>query len=309
MTVLINERPVTAELQAFIDQVVAEAEAAFSVFRETNTITANGTVGFIERVPGEELLVSVNYGGPWNHRKPLQATVTDFTGNVIVGKGKGGLGRYTKLFQTHADITTISHVHSPYLGAWAQTQRSLPISYVPVQRYQLSRELPVYIDRRQDEVDFILERLAENPYTPAILEANGGATVWGRGRRRHSPDSSGSPPAAAPRSDGVRPVAATAGPAAGRADGAAVAVDHHGLPAIQTGGERATQLRGVVVGGATAGPLGAELITGAGCCAATGSLPGRRLKPTATTSVSRSGTSASISSATVPWPAAIISSS
>ena len=52
MTVLINERPVTAELQAFIDQVVAEAEAAFTVFRETNTITANGTVGFIERVPG-----------------------------------------------------------------------------------------------------------------------------------------------------------------------------------------------------------------------------------------------------------------
>ena len=106
MTVLINERPITAELQTFIDQVLAEAEAAFTVFRETNTITANGTVGFIERVPGEELLVSVNYGGPWNHRKPLQATVTDFAGNVLVGKGKGGLGRYTKLFQTHADITT-----------------------------------------------------------------------------------------------------------------------------------------------------------------------------------------------------------
>ena len=67
MTVLINERPITAELQTFIDQVVAEAQAAFSVFRETNTITANGTVGFIERVPGEELLVAVNYGGPWNH--------------------------------------------------------------------------------------------------------------------------------------------------------------------------------------------------------------------------------------------------
>jgi len=180
MTVLINERPVTAELQAFIDQVLAEAEAAFGVFRETNTITANGTVGFIERVPGEELLVAVNYGGPWNHRKPLQATVSDFSGNVIVGKGKGGLGRYTKLFQTHADITTVSHVHSPYLGAWAQTHRTLPFHYVPVQRYQLARELPVYIDRRQAEVDFILDKIAENPFNLAILEANGGATVWGK---------------------------------------------------------------------------------------------------------------------------------
>jgi len=29
------------------------------------------------------------------------------------------------------------------------------------------------------QVDFILERLAESASTPAILEANGGATVWG----------------------------------------------------------------------------------------------------------------------------------
>ena len=180
MTVLINEQPVSQELQGFINQVLVEAEEAFTVFRETNTITANGTVGFIERVPGEELLVSVNYGGPWNYRKPLTATVTDFAGKVIVGKGKGGFGRYTKLFQEHADIPTVSHVHSPYLGAWAQTQRTLPFHYVPVQRYQLARELPVYIDRRQQEVDFILDKIAENPFNLAILEANGGSTVWGK---------------------------------------------------------------------------------------------------------------------------------
>jgi ribulose-5-phosphate 4-epimerase/fuculose-1-phosphate aldolase len=115
--------------------------------------------------------------------EPPQATAGHgdrLSGNVIVGKGKGGLGRYTKLFQTHADITTVSHVHSPYLGAWAQTHRTLPFHYVPVQRYQLARELPVYIDRRQAEVDFILDKIAENPFNLAILEANGGATVWGK---------------------------------------------------------------------------------------------------------------------------------
>ncbi|WP_273820844.1 MULTISPECIES: class II aldolase/adducin family protein [Pseudomonas] len=185
MTALLNESSVNEalldkELQAFVDKVLVEAEEAFTVFRETHTITANGTVGFIERVPGRELLVSVNYGGPWNYRKPLQATVTDFAGNVLLGKGKGGLGRYTRLFQQHTDITTVSHVHSPYLGAWAQTHRTLPFHYVPVQRYQLARELPVYIDRRQAEVDFILEKIAENPFNLAILEANGGSTVWGK---------------------------------------------------------------------------------------------------------------------------------
>ncbi|HEK0906426.1 TPA: class II aldolase/adducin family protein [Pseudomonas putida] len=177
MTVLIKEQ---IDLDTFVDQVVAEAEAAFTVFRETHTITANGTVGFIERVPGQELLVSVNYGGPWKRHQPLQASVSDFAGNVVRGKAKGGLGRYTKLFQTHADVSTVSHVHSPYLGAWAQTHRTLPFHYVPVQRYQLARELPVYIDRRQAEVDFILDKIAENPFNLAILEANGGATVWGK---------------------------------------------------------------------------------------------------------------------------------
>ena len=98
----------------------------------------------------------------------------------IRDRGKGGLGRYTKLFQQHSDITTVSHVHSPYLGAWAQTHRTLPFHYVPVQRYQLARELPVYIDRRQPEVDFILDSIAQNPFNLAILEANGGSTVWGK---------------------------------------------------------------------------------------------------------------------------------
>jgi L-ribulose-5-phosphate 4-epimerase len=176
----IAETPsLSEEILAFVEQTKQEAQLAFDVFRETNTITANGTVGFVQRVPGHELLVSVNYPGPFNRGKELRATVTGFDGTVYIGKGPAGQGRYTKLFIEHPDVTTISHVHSPALGAWAQTHRTLPIRYVPVQRYKLIRELPVYIDRRQAEVDFILDNLKINPHTPAILEANGGATVWG----------------------------------------------------------------------------------------------------------------------------------
>ena len=91
----------------------------------------------------------------------------------------GAPPRFTKLFQQHPEVTTISHVHTPYLGAWAQTHRTLPIRYVPVQRFKLIREIPIYIDRRQPEVDFIIDTLRQNPHHTAILEANGGATVWG----------------------------------------------------------------------------------------------------------------------------------
>ena len=170
-----------SEAAAFVAKAVDEAELAFHVFRETGTITANGTVGFVERIPGENKLVNLNYPGPFQRNKRVEPTVVGFDGTAYLGEVRGGgQGRYTKIFERHADITTVSHVHSPYLGAWAQTHRTLPIHYVPVQRFLLIREIPNYIDRRQPEQEFILERLSIDPHTPAILEANGGSTVWGK---------------------------------------------------------------------------------------------------------------------------------
>jgi hypothetical protein len=39
----------------------------------------------------------------------------------------------------------------------------------------------VYVDRRQPEQDFIVDRLDENPHIEAVVEANGGSTFWGDG--------------------------------------------------------------------------------------------------------------------------------
>lgn len=179
------ENSLGPEAVAFVKRATEEAELAFRVFRETGTITANGTVGFVERIPGESKFVAIHDPGPFERGKALVPRVFGFDGTAYLGEaGGGGQGRYSKILEQHPDITTVSHVHSPYLGAWAQTQRTLPIRYVPVQRYLLSREIPVYLDRRQAEQDFILDRLQIDPHTPAILEANGGATVWGKGGLR-----------------------------------------------------------------------------------------------------------------------------
>ncbi len=177
----VAENKLGNDIVSFVAQATEEAERAFRVFRETGTLTANGTVGFVQRIPHENKLVSLNDPGPFRRGQPLKPVVFGFDGTVHVGEGHpAGLGRYTKIFEQHPDITTVSHVHSPYLGAWAQTHRTLPIRYVPVQRYLLTKEIPVYIDRRQAEQDFILDRLRIDPHTPAILEANGGSTVWGK---------------------------------------------------------------------------------------------------------------------------------
>lgn len=171
----------TDEVLAFVEQTRKDAQLAFNALRETGSLTAFGTVGFVERVPGADLVVIVNDPGPFRKGEPLVATVAGLDGTIYAGNNNGGgAGRYLKLFNTHPDVTTISHVHSPSLGAWAQTHRSLPIRYVPVQRFQLIREIPIYIDRRQPEVDFILDEIGKNPHATAILEANGGSTVWGK---------------------------------------------------------------------------------------------------------------------------------
>ncbi len=173
---------VSREAAAFVERATADAELAFRAYQETGTLTASGTVGFVERVPGEDALVSLNYPGPFAVDRTVRPIVVGFDGTVHEGPERGAFGalRFAKIFTEHDDITTVVHVHSPYLGAWSQSHRPLPIRYVPVQRYTFVRELPVYVDRRQDEADFILDVLRDDPNHFAILEANGGSTVWGR---------------------------------------------------------------------------------------------------------------------------------
>ncbi len=177
-----QERQLDAEARAFVEKTVEEAGWVFEVLRETRTLSASGTLQVYERIPGQEKLVSLNYPNPFARVKNVRPTVFDFDGSVLLGEGRPGPagGRYTKIFQQHPDVTTVAHVHTPFLGAWAQSHRTFPFRYVPVQRFQLTRELPIYVDRRQAEQDYILDELRKDPHLPAILEANGGSTVWGK---------------------------------------------------------------------------------------------------------------------------------
>jgi L-ribulose-5-phosphate 4-epimerase len=178
----ITEASLSAAAAGFVDEVTATAARVLRGLRETGTTTAYGTVGIYERIPGEEILVLINDTGPFSWDEPPEVTVVGFDGTVYQGAQSRGpaVRRYLSIFETHDDITTVVHVHSPHLGAWAQTHRTLPINYVPVQRFNLVRELPIYIDRRQGEDAFILDVLAQDADHFATLEANGGSTVWGR---------------------------------------------------------------------------------------------------------------------------------
>jgi len=177
-----SQQGLSPDALAHVLQAQKDARKAFRVLRETRTLSASGTLSFTHRIPGEEKLVNLGYTGPWgDDLDEVRTSVVGFDGAVYLGAaGPAGEGRYTKLFREHPDVTTISHIHTPYLGAYAQAHSALPFLYVPVQRHRFVRELPVYIDRRQPEVDFILDQLKIDAEIPGIVEANGGATIWGK---------------------------------------------------------------------------------------------------------------------------------
>lgn len=162
----------------FVAETERAARRAFRLLRETRTISPSGTLFFAVRIPGEEKIITLNYQGLWEDDPDLPLTaVIGFDGTLYRGK-PGGAARYLKLFRTHDGVQAISHVHTPHLGAYSQAHAALPLLYVPNRRFRFSSELPVYINRRQPEVDFIIESIAQDREVPGIVEANGGATVW-----------------------------------------------------------------------------------------------------------------------------------
>ncbi len=177
-----TESRISPAVAEFVAATTRDAQKAFTVFRETGTASANGTVNFVERVPGEEIAIALNEPGPWADNKTVEPIVATFDGTVLAGSGRAGfVTSYADVFRKHPEITTVVHIHTPWLGGWAQTHRTLPIRYAASQRLTLSREIPPHINRRQPASEFILERLQSDPHLAAIFEANGGSNVIGRG--------------------------------------------------------------------------------------------------------------------------------
>jgi ribulose-5-phosphate 4-epimerase/fuculose-1-phosphate aldolase len=173
--------PAAESLQATVDAITREFAHASRVLKESRTLSATNTFQAIVRVPGQEQLVVLSAADPFSHDQEAKAGVLGFDGTVVQGPGRAavGGGRYIEVFRQRPEVNTVIHVHTPFLGAWAGTHRTLPIRYAPAQRFTRIRELPNYIDRRPSEASFILDRLAEDAGHFAILEANGGATFWG----------------------------------------------------------------------------------------------------------------------------------
>jgi L-ribulose-5-phosphate 4-epimerase len=177
----IDDKTLSETTLAYLEKTTNDGKLALRVLRETGTLSASRTLNFIERVPGEDLLITVDDPEPWADLSTFSPGLVTFEGTVLSGSAGPGATNWVELFRKHPEITTVAHVHTPYLGGWAQTHRVFPIHYAAAQRLTLSREIHPHIDRRTPGLQFVLDRLDKDPHTIGVFEGNGGANILGRG--------------------------------------------------------------------------------------------------------------------------------
>lgn len=164
----------------FVEQVRNDVAKVSRVLWESRTLSSSQTFQVYQRIPGEDIWVSAGFPSLWDDGE-IKVSVGGFDGARYLGKVPPGPGRYTRIFQAHPRVTTVIHAHTPALGAFASAHVPFRIRYVPITRETIAKEFPLYLDRRQQEQDFIVEKLNENPHLEAVVEANGGSTFWGDG--------------------------------------------------------------------------------------------------------------------------------
>lgn len=170
-----------ADLQAFIDSVRADVAHAGEVLTRTGTLAASG-IGFVlQRIPGQERSVLANYADPWTGNLPITVINFDGSGDDKLAAVADVMAGFQEVFVAHPEITTIIHIHTPYLGAYAHSHSEFPLLYAAVARHTLSRVMPVLIDRRPSEGALIIDHLKRDPHLRGVIEGNGGATFWGDG--------------------------------------------------------------------------------------------------------------------------------
>jgi hypothetical protein len=170
----------SSEVLGFVDQVKRDVAKVSRVLWESRTLSSSQTFQVYQRVPNHEIWVSGAFPSLWDDGE-VKVAVGGFDGTQYLGQVPPGPGRYTHIFQAYPGVTTVIHAHTPALGAFASAHKPFTIRYVPITRETVATEFPLYLDRRQQEQDFIVDKLKENPHIEAVVEANGGSTFWGNG--------------------------------------------------------------------------------------------------------------------------------
>jgi L-ribulose-5-phosphate 4-epimerase len=164
--------------------VVDAARALFS----NGVMSHSGHANLSARVDGTSMLLTVQ--GQVRDLQPDGLALVSLDGTVLEGTLDPGnaeiITMHSEVYQARPGVGGIIHTHSPHLLAFAMAGRPLPDRYEALLRFGQAEDVPVvpWAPRGSERsVGGIIDALARQPGTQAVLLANHGDLVLGRGPR------------------------------------------------------------------------------------------------------------------------------
>lgn len=166
------------ELQ-FVQQFEHDFHEALRLLKESGVFVYRGAGNISLRIPGKDRVVIANTNG----KHAGIPTVVDFDLQNHSGSFNGPLREVTALhvaiLKRLPDVSSVIHLHTPYLTGYSAAGRPLPNRYIPL----LARtpdDIPVAEWGPRYAIEPVNKLLDEHPKAPAALLANHGPFAWGK---------------------------------------------------------------------------------------------------------------------------------
>lgn len=165
-------------------------EANLELVRRGLVLYTFGNASGIERDEG--LVVIKPSGVPYEEMKPEHLVITDLSGIVVEGdlRPSSDLPTHLLLYKAFPETGGVTHTHSEYATAWAQSRRSIPCfgtthadyfyGGVPVTDVMDSSEIATEYERNTGQAIVRAFRNLDYRVVPAVLVANHGPFAWGK---------------------------------------------------------------------------------------------------------------------------------
>jgi L-ribulose-5-phosphate 4-epimerase len=164
-------------------------EANLELVRRGLVLYTFGNASGISREDG--LVVIKPSGIAYDQMKPEQLVVTDLNGKIVEGdlRASSDLPTHIVLYKSFPKIGGVSHTHSEYATAWAQSRKAIPClgtthcdyfrGPVPVTDPMTDEEIATAYEENTGHAITRLFKNIDPSEVPAVLVANHAPFTWG----------------------------------------------------------------------------------------------------------------------------------